>query len=90
MPGKRIDGNTKEKVIDAFSEGYTRKEISEKYGISPRSITRIVAGKTSRGDQKKAAGSNDNDARQKRVEDIERRLELLEKRRLDLVAKRRY
>ena len=90
MPGKRIDENTKEKVRDAFSEGRTRKEISEKYGISPRSITRIVAGKTSRGGQEKGAGSNDNDVRRKRIEDIERRLELLEKRILDLDAKRRY
>ena len=46
MPGKKIDDSIKEKVIRDHSDGITRKQISEKYGISVRSITRIVSGKT--------------------------------------------
>ena len=87
MPGKRIDERTKEKVIEDCSEGISRKEIAAKYGISPRSVTRIAAGL---GVKKESAGPNADAARRNRIEDLERRLELLEKRVLALDAKKRF
>ena len=89
MPGKRIDAETKEKVIKAHLDGATRKEISEKYGVSVRSITRIVANKPSPVKQGSSGTKKPENERQKRIEGLERRLELLEKRILDLDAKKR-
>ena len=88
MTGKRIDENIKEEVIKAHSNGVSRKEIAEKHGISIRSVSRIVADRISRRNQELPGDIKAESERQLRIADLERRLELLEKRILDMDAKK--
>lgn len=89
MPGKRIDAETKEKVIKAHLDGATRKEISEKYSVSVRSITRIVSGVNRPGKRGPSKTRKIENERQKKIEDLERRLELLEQKILALEARKK-
>ena len=80
MPGKKIDEKTKQNVIKSYENGVPKKKIAERFGISLSSVGRIV---------KKKAKPDVKAERQKRIEDLERRIEVLENRILELRAGRK-
>ena len=88
MPGKKIDEMTKQKVRDAHAKGISRKDIAEQFGISPRSVGRIVKEGSSPNEMKKGTGAVGTSDRQKRIEALEKRISRLEEKILDLEARR--
>jgi transposase-like protein len=82
MGGKRIDESVKQKVREARNAGHSRKEIAKKFGISPTSVSRIVKGagiqKVREEPVKKTPPEHAE--RDKKIQEVERRiLELEEK-----------
>lgn len=88
MAKKRIDEKTRQGVLAAHSKGVTGKIIAEQFGISVSSVKRIVKGKGSQDRQKRVTGRTAGGERLKKLEDLERRINLLEKRILELRAGR--
>lgn len=89
MAGKKIDDITKAGIIDAHKEGLSRKEIAEKFSISPTSVSRIIKTYTAQNDQKSETVTGKKSGRQKRIEAVEKKILQLEKKIDELIAKRR-
>ena len=83
MAKKKIDEITKQKVIEAHSNGLPMRKIAKECGVSLSSVSRIVKeGGSQKGQEKKTE-------RQKRIEELEKRIAELEKKILDLKSKKR-
>ena len=89
MAGKKIDETIKQEVIEAHGHGVSRKEIAEKYGISLSSVSRIVKEEGQENSQEQGIQAEEKTERQKRIEDIERRIAILEKKILELESRKR-
>jgi hypothetical protein len=88
MAGKKIDEMTKQKVREAHAEGLSGNKIAEQFGISPRSVGRIVKEVGLPNEIKKDPGAKGGPDRQKRIEDLEKRISRLEEKILELEARR--
>ena len=84
MARKRIDETTKQEVINAHAHGVSRKKIAEKFGISLSSVSRIVKAGIQRHSDEKGIDTKGKTERQKRIEDLERRIEILYNKILEL------
>lgn len=89
MARKMIDKAIKAKVIQDHSNGISRKKIAERYGISPSSVSRIVKAKQMRHIQVSIPETKRETERQKKIEDLERRITQLEKKILEREARKR-
>ncbi len=89
MARKNIDETTKQEVIKAHASGVSRKKIAEKYGISLSSVSRIVKGEGRQPSQEQGIQTKGKTERQKRIEDLERRIALLDKKILELEAQKK-
>jgi transposase-like protein len=81
MGGKRIDEGVKQKVREAHKAGHSRKEIAKKFGISPTSVSRIVKGagvQKVRKQPTEKTQSPDHAERDKKIQEVERRILELE------------
>jgi predicted transcriptional regulator len=90
MAGKRIDDAIKEKVIQDHADGTTKKAIAENLGISVSSVSRIIEANSPGNKSVYQTGPRDKTERQKKIEDIERRIALLEKRILEREPGKRF
>lgn len=88
MAGKKIDDITKTGVIDAHKEGLTRKEIANKFSISPTSVSRIIKEHTPRGYQQSESEIEKESERLKRIEAFEKKIIQLEKKIDELILKK--
>jgi predicted transcriptional regulator len=79
MAGKKIDIAIIEKVVKDHSNGVSRKRIAEKYGISPSSISRIMKSRQTQYVQESIPETKGKTDRQKKIENLERRIAQLEK-----------
>lgn len=85
MGGKRIDESVKRKVREAHGSGLSRKEIAKRFGISPTSVSRIVKETSAAKISEKPVeptSAPEQEERDKKIEEIERRILDLEKRSL--------
>ena len=89
MARKKIDETTKQEVIKAQANGVSRKKIAEKYGISLSSVSRIVKREGQQHSQEQGILTKGKTERQKRIEDLERRIVILDKKILELEAQKR-
>ncbi len=89
MVRKKIDETTKQEVIKAHASGVSRKKIVEKYGISLSSVSRIVKREGQQHGQEQGIQTKGKTERQKRIEDLERRIAILDKKILELEAQKR-
>lgn len=89
MPRKKIDGKTRQEVILAYEKGITRKKIAERFGISLSSVGRIVKEKVPKNSSVKKIERDAKTVRQKKIEDLERRIAELEKAILEFEAKKK-
>jgi len=89
MPGKKIDDITKTEVINAHKEGLSRKEIAEKFSISPRSAGRIIKAHTPQNDQQSETEAENKPERLIRIEAVEKKILQLEKKIALLIGKNR-
>ena len=78
MASKKIDDAIKQQVILAHGQGIPRKRISETYGISLSSVGRIIREKQPLSPQAEEDVASQKAHRRKRIEDLERRITLLE------------
>lgn len=88
MAGKRIDDEIRKMVTRDFKKGFSRAKIAEKYSISRSSVGRIVKEKAGRQVGPKPGQDNRRTERQKKIEDLERRVIALEKRILEMDRRR--
>jgi transposase len=79
MPRKIIDEKIKQDVIKAYENGISRKNIAERFGISLSSVGRIVKKQIPKHNHEKKTETGIKAERQKRIEDLERRIVELEK-----------
>jgi uncharacterized protein YjcR len=79
MAGKKIDIAIIEKVVKDHSNGVPRKMIAEKYGISPSSISRIMKSRQTQYVRESIPETKGKTDRQKKIENLERRIVQLEK-----------
>jgi len=86
MPGKQIDEKVRQNVIKAYANGVPRKKIAERFGISLSSVGRIVKKKVPKHSYEKKRGPGAKTERQKKIEDLERRIGELEKKILEFEA----
>jgi len=89
MVRKKIDETTKQEVIKTHASGVSRKKIAEKYGISLSSVSRIVKREGQEHNQEQGIQTKGKTERQKRIEDLERRIAILDKKILELEAQKR-
>jgi transposase len=89
MVRKKIDETTKQEVIKAHASGVSRKKIAEKYGISLSSVSRIVKREGQQHGQEQGIQTKGKTERQKRIDDLERRIAILDKKILELEAQKR-
>ena len=89
MPGKKIDEKIKQDVIKAYENGAPRKKIAEQFGISLSSVGRIIKKKAPKHIYKQKSEPDTKTERQKRIEDLERRIVALEKKILEFEAKKK-
>ena len=89
MPRKKIDEKIKQDVIQAYENGVPRKKIAEGFGISLSSVGRIVKRKVPRHSHEKKTAPVIKTERQKRIEDLERRILALEKKILEFGARKK-
>jgi transposase len=89
MAGKKIDDAVKGQVIKDFADGLSKKKIAEKFGISVSSVSRIVKKNPGQDVPKDVFKPAVKTARQKKIEDIERRILLLEKKILEREVRKR-
>ena len=89
MPRKKIDEKIKQDVIKDYENGVSRKKIAERFGISLSSVGRIVKKKIPKHSHVKKTDTDTKTERQKRIEDLERRIIELEKKVLVFEANRR-
>ena len=89
MARKKIDETTKQEVIKDHASGASRKKIVEKYGISLSSVSRIVKREGQQHSREQGIKTKGKMERHKRIEDLERRLAILDKKILELEAQKR-
>jgi transposase len=89
MARKKIDETTKHEVIKAHASGVSRKKIAEKCGISLSSVSRIVKRQGRQHSQEQGIQKKGKTERQTRIEEVERRIALLEKKINELEARKR-
>jgi transposase len=89
MPRKKIDEKTKQDVIRAYENGISRKKIAERFGISLSSVGRIIKEKVPKQSLEKNNETDRKTARQKKIEDLERRIAELERAVLEFEAKKK-
>ncbi|MBN1850546.1 MAG: winged helix-turn-helix transcriptional regulator [Deltaproteobacteria bacterium] len=89
MAGKKIDDAMKEQILRDFGNGISPKKIAEKLGISVSSVNRIAKTNPGQDILQASSKSEEKTARQKKIEDIERRILLLEKKILEREARKR-
>lgn len=89
MPRKKIDEKTKQDVILAYENGISRREIAERFGISLSSVGRIIKEKVPKQSPEKKNAPDTKTARQKKIEDLERRIAELERAVLEFEAKKK-
>jgi len=89
MPRKKIDEKTKQNVILAYENGISRKKIAERFGISLSSVGRIIKEKVPKQSLAKKDETDTKTARQKKIEDLERRIAELERAVLEFEAKKK-
>ena len=87
MGGKKIDETMKQGVISDHKNGVSRKEIADKFGISLSSVSSIVKEKRLP-PSKETIESKGKTERQKKIEDLERRIAQLEKKILEREGKK--
>jgi hypothetical protein len=88
MAGKRIDEITRQAVLGAHSEGLSVKMLVEKFNISRSSVNRILKDSSPQKSIRKINRTGERRERLKKLKDLERRINLLEKKILDLRAER--
>ena len=88
MAGKKIDETTKQNVREAHAKGLSRKKIAEQFNISPRSVGRIIKEEGPPNEIKKGVKAKGESGRKKRIQEIEKRISLLEEKILDLEARK--
>ena len=86
MAGKRIDEITRQAVLRAYSEGLSVKMLVEKFSISRSSVNRILKGTSPQKSIKKISRTGEERERLQKLKDLERRINLLEKKILELRA----
>ena len=89
MPRKKIDEKIKQDVIKAYENGTPRKKIAERFGISLSSVGRIVKKKIPNHSHKTKTETDTKTERQKRIEDLERRIIELEIKILEYEARKK-
>ncbi len=90
MAGKRIEADTRKKVLEASATGLSMRKIAERFGISATSVGRIIRETSNRKSaEKKETHKDRNTILQKKLSDIERRLAELEKKILEYEARKR-
>jgi predicted transcriptional regulator len=87
MAVKKIDDTIKKQVIQKHVNGVSKKQIAEIFGISVSSVSRIIKENPRQDVPKGVVKSNEKTERQKKIEDIERRIALLEKKVLEREAR---
>lgn len=88
MAKKKIDKKTRQGVLKAHSDGLSAKMIAELFGISRSSVNRIVKDTGPRDTQERVTWKTAERERLKKLEDLERRINLLEERVIDLIDRR--
>ena len=89
MAGKKIDDAIRQKVQEAHARGLSMRKIAKEFGIGSSSVDRIVKEKGLQklsNDKTKKTGKTE---RQKKIEELERRLAELENKILALKAKKK-
>ena len=86
MPRKIIDEKTKQDVIQTYENGIPRKKIAEEFGISLSSVGRIVRNKATTQSHEKKTVPDIKTEKQKRIEDLERKIAEVEKKILKFEA----
>jgi transposase len=90
MAGKRIDSETRQKVLEASTAGLSMRKTAERFGISATSVGRIIRESSTRQSTEIDVRRRTRNAIfQKKVSDIERRLAELEKKILEHEARKR-
>lgn len=89
MTVKKIDDSIKAQVIDSHNKGFSRKDISEKFGISLTSVGRIINSQIPGPDRESGKKSPGNSERMRKIEDLEKRVLQLEKKIELLIAKKK-
>ena len=89
MARKKIDEKIRQKVMQAYSKGISKRKIAAEFGISRSSVGRIVNEKSSPSGQKETIETKGKTGRQKRIEAIEKRIAELENKILEIDAKKR-
>ena len=84
MARKKIDEKIRQKVIEAQASGLPMRKIAKEFGVGLSSVHRIIKEKGPEKVQKKMSKAE----RLKKIEAIERRIAELEKKILDLGAKK--
>lgn len=79
MARKTIDEAVRQKVIEAHKSGLTMRTIAKEVGVSLSSVSRIVNQKDEEKGQKGKTKKGEKTERQKKIEDIEKRIAELEK-----------
>lgn len=89
MAKKKIDETIKQKVREAHAGGLSMRKIAKKFGIGLSSVSRIVNAKVEQKDDQRVTKKGIKTERQKKIEDIEKRILGLEKKILELEAGQR-
>jgi IS30 family transposase len=89
MAGKKIDDVTRQKVQEAHALGLSMRKIAKEFGIGSSSVDRIVKEKGLQKVQNDKTQKTVKTERQKKIEDLERRIAELEKKILALKAKKK-
>ena len=84
MARKKIDEKIRQKVIEAQASGLPMRKIAKEFGVGLSSVHRIIKEKGPEKVQKKMSKAE----RLKKIEAIEKRIAELEKKILDLGAKK--
>jgi transposase len=88
MAGKRIDADTRRKVLEAHATGLSMRKVGERFGISAMSVGRIIREKSNRRSPEKNGKSEARKAiMRNKISDIEKRLAELEKKVLEYDAR---
>jgi hypothetical protein len=89
MAGKKIDEKTRMKVRESFRKGIPKGKIAETFSISVTSVNRIIREKTAAERQEAEPKQKKDDLFKRKIADIERRIEELEEKILQMSRKKK-
>lgn len=89
MAKKRIDETVRQEVIKDHKDGLSQRKIAEKFGISHSSVGRIINEKGLQPSGEHVPEAKGKTERQRKIEDLERRIAALEKKILDKEARKK-